>query len=187
MDWIRSDRLASSTGEHSTRLAGHVSARQDQYVERIEVHIGGTVLQQAENRVTASVERHHLSVDYSFIRQLLQCCHNAGIAFSEVLVVAGPEPDLAAALDRQRPIAVGLDLILPAVALGQLVGPQQEHRSINRAVRSALGTIKGRHNWAREARMSGRKGVCRSCKMIVNSLSKAFSRLQSGAILFFAR
>jgi hypothetical protein len=120
MDWIRSDRLASSTGEHSTRLAGHVSARQDQYVERIELHIGGTVLQQAENRLTASVERHHLSVDYSFIRQLLQCCHNAGIAFSEVLVVAGPEPDLSAALDRQRPIAVELDLVLPAVALGQL-------------------------------------------------------------------
>jgi hypothetical protein len=109
------------------------------------VHIGGTVLQQAENRLTASVERHHLSVDYSFIRQLLQCCHNAGIAFSEVLVVAGPEPDLSAGLDRQRPIAVELDLVPLAVALGQLVGPQQEHRSINRAVRSALGTIKGWH------------------------------------------
>jgi hypothetical protein len=92
------------------------------------VHIGGTVLQQAENRLTASVERHHLSVDYSFIRQLLQCCHNAGIAFSEVLVVAGPEPDLSAGLDRQRPIAVELDLVPPAVALGQLIGAQQEHR-----------------------------------------------------------
>jgi len=60
-------------------------------------------------------------------RHVRERIHDRRISLIEVLVVAGVQVDFAAGFDSDCAVSIQLDLVLPLIAIGKHVRPEQKH------------------------------------------------------------
>ena len=113
---LRQDLLFEELAPFLEWLAHHVAAGEHHDVEHVVDDWSGrrtVVLEGVERGTAVIVERDDLAVDDRVVRHLRESLHDARISPAKVVVVTRPQMDDSVALERNRPIAVELQLVQP--------------------------------------------------------------------------
>src|SRR5215831_14915797 len=112
-------------------LRHHVTSAQHHHVEHVidDLRPWTGILHRAERRTSAFIERDELAVDHRLIGQLRQSLQHRWIPGGEIVVVPRPQMELPRPLERDRSIAIELQLIFPLrPVVWQRLGAQEQHR-----------------------------------------------------------
>jgi hypothetical protein len=112
-------------------FAHHVATREHHDVEYVvddRSRCRPVLLQGVERRTALFVECNHLTVDDRVVRHVGERIHDARVSDVEVVVVPRSQVNGPIALERNRAIAVELQLVQPSRIIGQRIRLQQQHR-----------------------------------------------------------